>query len=314
VNGGRPGSTLFLADGVNNTGVSLALTMVSFSPETVQEFTVQTSVFSAEYGSVGGGIINTTTKSGSNDFHGTALWYNRNPYLAAAPWSNATNNKPTTNLKYNQFSLTAGGPVYIPKVHKGKDKTFWFAALEPRYRRDLCTTCTGTYSLLPTDAMRQGDFSNTVFVQSPGGAVARVPFSVAQQFGLTPRADDANIYNHYILDGNQFSPAPAPVAGRTYPQFPGNVIPQNMLNPVALNVLPYINSPGPYFYDPNRNLANFFDPRTLRQGEIRYTISIDHILSSREKINGRYTYQPTIKSQLTPDSPLTDKATYSWSR
>ena len=83
-------STNMLSDGASNTGVSLARTIVSFSPEVVQEFfTVQTSVFSAEYGQSGGGVINVTTKSGSNQFTGTALWFNRNPDLAAAPWTNA---------------------------------------------------------------------------------------------------------------------------------------------------------------------------------------------------------------------------------
>ena len=72
-----------MADGTNNTGISLGRTMVSFSPETVQEFTVQTSVYSAEYGTTGGGIINATTKSGTNRLTGTALWYNRNPAFAA---------------------------------------------------------------------------------------------------------------------------------------------------------------------------------------------------------------------------------------
>src|SRR2546423_1034238 len=65
VNGGRPMSTLLMTDGTNNTGVSLARTMVSFSPETVQEFTVLTSAYSAEYGTSGGGVITVTTKSGT---------------------------------------------------------------------------------------------------------------------------------------------------------------------------------------------------------------------------------------------------------
>ena len=64
--GGRPMSTNMLADGASNTGVSLGRTIVSFSPEVVQEFTVQTSAFSAEYGQTGGGVINVTTKSGTN--------------------------------------------------------------------------------------------------------------------------------------------------------------------------------------------------------------------------------------------------------
>src|SRR5215472_7024132 len=66
LDGGRPGSTAILADGVNNTGVGIARAVVTFSPETVQEFTVKTSAYSAEYGRTGGGIINMTTKSGTN--------------------------------------------------------------------------------------------------------------------------------------------------------------------------------------------------------------------------------------------------------
>jgi hypothetical protein len=110
VNGGRPLNTLMMADGTNNTGISLARTMVSFSPETVQEFTVQTTAFSAEYSTTGGGVISATTKSGTNSFNGAALWYNRNPAFGAAPWTNAPTNRPVPTLKYNQFSLTAGGP------------------------------------------------------------------------------------------------------------------------------------------------------------------------------------------------------------
>jgi hypothetical protein len=83
VGGGRPLNTAFMADGTNNTGVSLGRTMVSFSPETVQEFTVQTTAYSAEYGTTGGGIISATTKSGSNQLAGTALWYNHKGSQAA---------------------------------------------------------------------------------------------------------------------------------------------------------------------------------------------------------------------------------------
>ena len=171
--GGRPMSSMIMADGTNNTGVSLGRTIVSFSPETVQEFTVQTSAFSAEYGTTGGGIINATTKSGTNELHGTALWYNRNPDFAAAPFTLATTNRPQPTLKYNQFSLAAGGPVYIPKIYNGKNKTFWFAAVEPQYRRDHLDQ----YGLLPTPGMCNGDFSGLVNTNS-----GWLPQSVVNQF------------------------------------------------------------------------------------------------------------------------------------
>ena len=93
--------------------------------------------------------------------------------FAASPWTNAANNRPYPTLKYNQFSLAAGGPVYIPKIYNGKNKTFWFAAFEPNYRRDKLDQ----YGLLPTDGMRQGDFSG--LVNTPSGWL---PQSVVDQF------------------------------------------------------------------------------------------------------------------------------------
>src|SRR4051812_5782099 len=174
VNGGRSGSTVFLADGVNNTGVGIARAVATFSPETVQEFTVLTSAYSAEFGSTGGGVVNVTTKSGSNQFNGTALWYSRNPSLNAAPFTVATVNRPTSNLRDTQFSLTGGGPVVIPKIYNGRDKTFFFGAFEPRRRSDhlQATAC------LPTDAMRAGDFSNLTSSNQ-----CWAPASVQSQFG-----------------------------------------------------------------------------------------------------------------------------------
>ena len=200
-------STMMMADGTNNTGVSLARTMVSFTPETVQEFTVQTSAFSAEYGTTGGGVINATTKSGTNEFHGTALWYNRNPDFAAAPFTLATTNRPVPTLKYNQFSLAAGGPVYIPKIYNGKNKTFWFAAVEPYYRRDHLDQ----YGLLPTAGHAQRRF------QRPGQYGQRLASAERRQSvhrmapasALTP--GDSAIYDQYnVVNGNQFTPATCP--------------------------------------------------------------------------------------------------------
>ncbi len=155
VNGGRAGSTRFLVDGVNNTGVGLAREAVSFSPETVQEFTIQTNAFSAEYGESGGGIISVTTKSGTNAFNGMALWYFRNPVLNASPYTEASVNRPVNNLRWNQFDGQLGGPVIIPKLYNGRNKTFFFFAGEPRYQSDHLQA-TGD---LPTQAMRNGDFS-----------------------------------------------------------------------------------------------------------------------------------------------------------
>src|ERR1700730_17194104 len=153
LNGGRSGSTAILADGVNNTGVGIARAVVSFTPETVQEFTVQTSAYSAEYGNTGGGTINVTTKSGTNRFNGVALWYTRNPKFNARPFTISNAPRPLNNLRSNQVSVTVGGPIFLPKfgeggkvLYNGKNKSFFFFAYEPRWRTDFASGS----ALLPT--------------------------------------------------------------------------------------------------------------------------------------------------------------------
>jgi hypothetical protein len=310
VGGGRPMSTLMMADGTNNTGVSLARTMVSFTPETVQEFTVQTSAFSAEFGGTGGGVINATTKSGTNSLNGTALWYNRNPEFAAAPFTQAATNRPVPTLKYNQFSLAAGGPVWIPKLYNGKNKTFWFAAVEPFYRRDHLDQ----YGVLPTEAMRNGDFSDVVNTAS-----GWLPKSVVQQFrgiapatALTVTGNDSTIYDQYNVVGNQFTPAGIATGATTYVPFPGNVIPKNMLDATALKTLPYIAQPGSYYVNSNGTISNIFAPRLLSQDEVRYTMRIDQIVSSKNRVYGRYSMTPVVSIRGTPVSVTNNGATYSW--
>lgn len=310
INGGRPLSTLIMADGTNNTGVSLARSMVSFSPETVQEFSVQTSAFSAEYSTTGGGVISVTTKSGTNDLNGTALWYNRNPAFAAAPFTQSAVNRPQANLKYNQFSLAAGGPVYIPKIYNGKNKTFWFAAFEPNYRRDRLDQ----YGLLPTDGMRQGDFSGLVNTTS-----GWLPQSVADQFRtIAPGAvapTDSAIYNQYnVVNGNQFTAATLPTGSTTFQPFPGNKIPQSMLDASAVKALKYVAPAGSYFLNSNGLISNVFAPRRLSQEEKRYTIRVDQVISQKDRMNVRFTATPIVKIQDTPISTTSAGGEYSWAK
>src|SRR5260370_36072835 len=177
-NGGRAGSMNLLADGINNTGVGLAREVVSFSPETVQELTVLTNGFDAQYGKSGGGIISVTTKSGANDFNGLALWFVRNPASNAAPFTQATVNRPVNNLRWNQFDGQLGGPVVIPKLYNGRNRTFFFFAGEPRYQSDKQQQV----AAVPTDGMREGDFSNLVKLNATN---AYVPSTVQLQFPPT---------------------------------------------------------------------------------------------------------------------------------
>ena len=224
VNGGRPGSTSMLADGVNNTGVGLARAVVSFSPETVQEFSIQSSAYSAEFGTTGGGVINITTKSGAKDFFGTALWYHRNPKTNARSWNQGTAPRPANNLRSNQLSFTVGGPMFLPNLGEGvpalfdgrKRGSFFFFAWEPRWRNDF----TQGVGLVPSAAERTGNFRD--MVPTPSGWLPR---SIATQFyptGLPLPTDPGNfIYQQFTIGPTgAFIPIFVPnVAGNQYCPF-----------------------------------------------------------------------------------------------
>jgi hypothetical protein len=310
LNGGRPGSTTILADGVNNTGVGIARAVVSFTPETVQEFTVQTSAYSAEYGQTGGGVINISTKPGSNRFSGTALWYTRNPITNAKPYRIGTGPRPANNLRYNQVSISVGGPVFLPAfneggptVYDGRNRTFFFFAYEPRWRNDFVTVTT----LLPTAAERAGDFRNLVRTSS-----GLLPANVAAQFNLAATGS-SNIYQQFNLVGGRLVPivlttgnvfcqfgatptAPGSQCLSTTPTDPNlNVIPQSFIDPIATRLLAFMPPPSSnYFLDDAGLVRNHIVERFVRQNETRYTLRLDHNITTKNKANFRYTVTPAI--------------------
>ena len=324
VNGGRPGGTSILADGVNNTGVGIGRAVVSFTPETVQEFTVQSSVYSAEYGNTSGGVINATTKSGTNSFNGTALWYHRNPQTNAQPYRIGTTPRTPNNLRYNQVSFTIGGPVYFPAfneggpmIYDGHNKTFFFFAYEPRWRNDFVTVTT----LLPTAAERAGDFRGLTRTTS-----GWLPSAVATQFNA-PTNGTPHIYQQFTLGPNgtllpiiltgtnqycQFGAVTTPLTivtqTATGPQcsaaaVPGgtaigsnaalNVLPAAFIDPTARRILEFMPEGGDYFLD-GGFVRNYIVNREVTQNEKRYTLRLDHQLTNDNKLNFRYTTTPAI--------------------
>jgi hypothetical protein len=307
-NGGRAGTTNLLADGISNTGVGLAREAVSFSPETVQEFTVLTNSFDAQYGRSGGGIISVTTKSGNNDFHGMALWYLRNPDTNAAPYTQATVNRPVNNLRWNQFSGQFGGPVVIPKFYNGRNKTFFFFSGEPRYQSDKRQQV----AAVPTDAMRAGDFSNLVALR---GQNMVVPTSLQSQFPVSAfqPSNNTNIYNQFIQVGNQLVIAPL-AAGTTYPQFPGNKIPASLMDPTSVKLLQFVPKANtPYFLDSNGILQNYVTYEFLSNNSTHYNTKIDQNFGDKNHVSFRWTAVPVVGvSALDPNFPTNgNTGTYS---
>ena len=153
--GGRPVTNEIMVDGLPTTNPSDQTYTLTPSPDSVQEFKVLTTPFTSEYGHTGGGIMILTTRSGNNEYHGSVYDFFRNRLL------NNRNVFQTTKsaLKYvqNNPGYTFGGPVLIPKLYNGKDKTFFFSD----FNVTLASNGNLYNQLVPTAAERGGDFSQT---------------------------------------------------------------------------------------------------------------------------------------------------------
>ena len=187
--------------------------------DTVQEFSVVTNSLAPEYGRTGGGTINIATRGGTNLPHFTLFEFFRNNVLNANSWGNNRNGLPRGIVRYNQFGGTVGGPVYIPKVYNGRNKTFFFVS-EQSVRTPSAVTDTGS---VPTDAMRQGIF--TGFTNGASGGVGQ----------------PVTIYDPLTAGPNAACPSAQPNCFRQ--PFPNNVIPTNRIDPVALNLMKYWPEP-----------------------------------------------------------------------
>lgn len=153
VGGQRDNTSVVLIDGMEISGQELNNYPLAIPPlDSLAEFRVQTSNYSAEFGGNSGAIINVASKRGSNEFHATLFEFLRNDALDARnPFS------PTVDpLKRNQFGFVASGPVLLPKLYNGKNKLFWMFAYEGTRRRQAVTSTT----LVPTLKERAGDFSS----------------------------------------------------------------------------------------------------------------------------------------------------------
>ena len=160
INGSRGNGTNFLLDnGDNNDGyVNIALPFPS--PDAVQEFSIQTSTFDAQYGRGIGGVVNVVTRSGANDPHGSLFEYVRHYQLNAANFFSGRD-----SIKRNQLGGSFGGPVWIPKLYNGRDRTFFFFAYQGTRLR---TATPGILRTSPSEAMKAGDFSEWMLPNGTG--------------------------------------------------------------------------------------------------------------------------------------------------
>lgn len=179
-----------IVDGVDNTNPSLGLSIYLPNPEVVQEVHVTTSNYSAEFGRVAGAVVNTITRSGTNQFHGSAWEFNRVAALAARDVFDTTGH-PKPGLTRNEFGATLGGPII-------RDKTFFFFGYQGRYLRQSSTSIT----TVPEPAFLNGNFSSvpglTLYNPNTGNAdgSGRIPYAnnIINPSQFNPIAQKLNAY------------------------------------------------------------------------------------------------------------------------
>lgn len=156
--GMRTDSMTFLLDGGLNTNLLNNGLVLNPNPEAIEEFRVLTSNYNAEYGRNAGGIVSVVTRAGSNEFHGALYDFVRNSYFNANSFFNNQAGLPIDNLKRNQFGVTIGGPVAIPKLFNGRNKVFFMMSYQGQRLTQLQTSSkVNTF----TPAELTGDFSHS---------------------------------------------------------------------------------------------------------------------------------------------------------
>jgi carboxypeptidase family protein len=250
---------------------------VGFSPpsDATQEFKVQTNAFDATQGYTAGATVNTAIKSGTNDLHGSAYYFNRDRNRTANNFFSNRSGQDRPERTYHRFGGTLGGPVYLPKLFDGRDRTFFFFA----YERLKDNQAEPQLFTVPTEAFRRGDFSALLNTTCTGTAT------------ICP----TRIYN-------PFSAQATGTVTRT--AFTNNVIPSNLLNPVAvayLNLYPTANIAG------NADGTNNYFSNQVRHSNYRSWITrIDHRINERNSIFGKYyhSFNPEDRNNWT-GTPLT---------
>ena len=242
---GTPSNTLQTRlDGatMNPTSTRLGGATMETQPsvDAIQEIAIQTSNFAAEFGTSGGAMVNLVTKSGTNQFHGSLYDYAVNEILnAGTPYTvlpGSPNEHVRNPVKQHDYGVTFGGPVRIPKVYDGTNKTFFFFSFEQFRVNTINNTLPAT---VPIASYRNGDFSNLINTEN--------------RLLLTASGPYVDPLNRTIPSGTIFNPADFQVINGTTVRnpFPGNKIPVTSFDPVAAKILGLVPNP----QGPNANQA-----------------------------------------------------------
>ncbi len=255
--GGRAFTNEFLLDGAPNTNTERgrpgSLSFVP-PPEASEEFAVLTNNYDAQYGRTGGGVVSLTLKSGSNRLHGAVYEYHRNRVLNANTFQANRQGQPRGPFIWNQPGATVSGPVYLPKLYDGRNRTFFLFSWEA-IKQNLPNNPLETVA---TAANRAGDFS--LLHQTNGNPVTIYdPLTTGQGGGTNLRLP-----------------------------FAGNRIPASRFDPIGLKLMDYI--PLPNFPENAQGFQNY-SPQTglvTKERYNAYTIKGDQVLSDKHRFSMAY--------------------------
>lgn len=208
VNGARSDNTNFVIDGFNNQNPRGGAAQARPPIDAMMEFKMQTTGYSAEYGRLAGGTMNMVLKTGTNKLHGSLFEFIRNDAFDARGFFD----EKKTKLRRNQFGAVLDGPVYIPKLYDGRNRTFFLVNWEA-YRQ---VNGNSNFASVPTERQRAGDFNGSV---------------------------DVNNQAVKLVDPLSGGRTGACVSGKIGDCFPGNLIPASRMDPIARQVMAYYPMP-----------------------------------------------------------------------
>jgi hypothetical protein len=288
VNGAPSNSASMRIEGQNMTNhfVSFALQEYQPSPDAIQEVAIQTSNYAPEFGTAGGGLINITMRSGSNQYHGTAYDYFVNEDLNAAyPFTlDPAGEKFRPRNRRNDYGGTFGGPVIIPKVYNGKDRTFFFFNWE-----EFLESSNITFPLtLPQQSYRIGDFSAI----SPNGTC-----SLCATYGVpTTPLPSKDALGNPVFANTIYDPLTRNAALGTATPFLGNIIPPNRLDPISQKIQALYPSPTSSALTQNGSGSNLSQRSTIIPA-----LKIDQTVGSKNKVSFYWSRTATDSQYSTPN-------------
>ncbi len=261
ISGGRNATSEITIDGTSiilpENNVSINTLAYTPSVDAVQEFTVLANNLSAEYGRTGGGVINVATRQGTNQLHGTAFEFLRNSELDANGFFRNRARIPRSAFQRNQFGGTLGGPIFLPRLYDGRNRSFFFFDFQGNRQRNASLLTT----TVPLEEWKRGDFSN---LRNSAGA----PILVYDP--LTTRPDGQG--------------------GFTRDAFAGNRIPEARIDPVARRVAPFFASPNTTPTNPFTQVNNFTASGKAASGDDRLDTRVDHNVTNAWRMFGRFSF------------------------